>query len=97
MLSQAPAFSLASTDADVPIRTPPHNYEAEQALLGAILSNNRAIEKVNEFLRPEHFADPVHAHIYEACQTLTAKNQIANPVTLKSYLANDPGLQELGG
>lgn len=57
MLSQAPAFSLASTDADVPIRTPPHNYEAEQALLGAILSNNRAIEKVNEFLRPEHFAD----------------------------------------
>jgi replicative DNA helicase len=79
------------------IRTPPHNYEAEQALLGAILLNNRALEKVVEFLQADHFADPVHGRIYESCQALAMKNQIANPVTLKTYLHNDAGLAELGG
>jgi replicative DNA helicase len=94
-------MTMASTAAQVPgtglPRTPPHNYEAEQALLGAILMNNRALDKVSEFLRPEHFADPVHGKIYEACLALSVKNQIANPITLKSYLAADQGLQELGG
>ena len=42
---------------DTPPRVPPHNYEAEQALLGAILANNRVFDRVDEFLRPEHFAD----------------------------------------
>ena len=44
-------------------REPPHNLEAEQALLGAILVNNRSYERVSEFLRPEHFADPVHGRL----------------------------------
>jgi len=79
------------------VRVPPHNYEAEQALLGAVLTNNRALEKVAEFLRAEHFADPVHGRIYESCQALAARNQIANPVTLKTYMGNDPGLTEMGG
>ena len=82
---------------DAAARTPPHNYEAEQALLGAVLMNNRALERVSEFLRPEHFADPVHGRIYDACQILTARNQLANPVTLKTLLGQDRGLQELGG
>ena len=79
------------------IRTPPHNFEAEQALLGAILMNNRALERVSEFLRPEHFADPVHGAIYEACLGLTGRGQIATPVTLKTYMANHAGLKEMGG
>jgi replicative DNA helicase len=82
---------------DSVVRTPPHNYEAEQALLGAVLMNNRAIEKVAEFLRPEHFADPVHGRIFEACLILSGRQQIANPVTLKSYLGGDQGLVDLGG
>ena len=48
----------------------PHNYEAEMALIGAILTNNRAYERVKEFLLPEHFADPAHAKVYESCATL---------------------------
>ena len=79
------------------IRTPPHNFEAEQALLGAILMNNRALERVAEFLRPEHFADPVHGRIFESCLTLTGRNQIASPVTLKTYMSSDQGLKEMGG
>ena len=47
-------------------REPPHNLEAEQALLGAILINNRAYERVSEFLAAEHFADPVNGRIFEA-------------------------------
>jgi replicative DNA helicase len=90
MFSSPPDQALAS-------RTPPHNYEAEQALLGAILSNNRALEKVTEFLQSSHFADPVHGRIYDACQALAMRNQIANPVTLKTLLGNDAGLKELGG
>ncbi|MEA4837172.1 MAG: DnaB-like helicase C-terminal domain-containing protein, partial [Rhodospirillaceae bacterium] len=83
---------------DAPIlRTPPHNYEAEQALLGAVLMNNRALDRVSEFLKPNHFADPVHGRIYDACIALAGRNQLANPVTLKSYLATDEGLKELGG
>jgi replicative DNA helicase len=93
----SPSPLTAVSAESVPIRTPPHNYEAEQALLGAILLNNRALEKVVEFLRPEHFADPTHGRIFDACQTLVMRNQIANPVTLKTYLASDQGLQDLGG
>ena len=53
-----------------PSRTPPHNYEAEMALLGAILANNLVFDKVNEFLRPDHFADALHGRIYEAAGKL---------------------------
>ena len=66
------AFPEPSAD-DGPLRTPPHNFEAEQALLGAILMNNRALERVSEFLRPDHFADPVHGRIYDACLALTRR------------------------
>ena len=68
---------------------PPLNYEAEQALLGAILTNNRVFDRVNEFLRPEHFADPVHGRIYEAAGTLIERGQIANSVTLRNLFDQD--------
>ena len=79
------------------LRTPPLNYEAEQALLGAILTNNRVFDRVNEFLRPEHFADPVHGRIYEAAGTLIQRGQIANFLTLRNLFDQDPGLVEAGG
>ena len=96
MLKPIP-LSDASHASDVPVRVPPHNFEAEQALLGAILLNNRAIERVSEFLRPEHFAEPLHGRIYQACLALAAKNQIASAITLKSWLGHDPDLIAQGG
>src|SRR5215470_18490497 len=80
-----------------PTRLPPHNYEAEQALLGAILANNRVYDRVNEFLRPEHFADPLHGRIYEAAGTLIQRGQIANFLTLRNLFDQDPALVEAGG
>ena len=48
-----------------PFRSAPHNLEAEQALLGAILVNNEAHDRVSGFLEAHHFYDPLHQQIYE--------------------------------
>jgi replicative DNA helicase len=78
-------------------REPPHNLEAEQALLGAVLINNRAYERVSEFLRADYFADPVNGRIYEACGRLIDRGQMATPVTLKGLFDQDEALKEVGG
>ena len=75
----------------------PHNIEAEQQLLGAILTNNDLFDRVAGVVQPAHFYDPVHARIFEACSARIQQNRPATPVTLKAYLERDPGLAELGG
>ena len=65
--------------------------------LGAILMNNRALERVSEFLRPEHFADPTHGRIYQTLCSMIDSGRLASPVTAKPLLAGDVGLAELGG
>ena len=66
-------------------------------MLGAILANNRVFDKVNEFLRKEHFADALHGRIYEAAGKLIQRGQIANFLTLKNLFDQDPALVEAGG
>ena len=75
----------------------PRNLEAEQALLGAILVNNKAFEKVSEFLRPEHFADSVHAKIFEVIAKLIQRGHVADVITLKNYFEQEGSLNEVGG
>ncbi len=79
------------------MRTAPHNYEAEQALLGALLHNNSAYEKISEFLRPDHFADSVNGRIFAAIERLIERGQVADPITLKDYFEQDQSLKEIGG
>ena len=78
-------------------RNPPANLEAEQALLGALLANNKALERVSDFLQPEHFADPVHGAIFKAIWTRCDLNQIADPVTLRAELEHAGVLNDVGG
>lgn len=78
-------------------RQAPHNLEAEQALLGSILVNNEAAQKVQSFLFAEHFFEPVHGRIYESVLKLMDKNQIADPVKLKPYFENEEALADVGG
>jgi replicative DNA helicase len=78
-------------------RTPPHNYEAEKALLGAILANNNAYDRVSDFLRPEHFADGIHGRVYGALAKLIERNQIADDVTLRNFFENDGSFADIGG
>jgi replicative DNA helicase len=93
-----PNFGVSRSEAEIPaLRTPPHNFEAEMALLGALLANNKAFDKVSEFLRAEHFADERHGRIYDACAKLIQRGTIANPVTLKNYFEQDNALADIGG
>ena len=67
-------------------RSAPHNIEAEQALLGAILVNNEAFYRVSDFLEPEHFFEPIHQQIYQLARDLIRAGKLATPVTLKTFL-----------
>ena len=82
---------------NVPQRLPPANLEAEQALLGALLANNKAYERVSEFLAPEHFADAVHGRIYEAIARRIEAGQVADPVTLRATFEHSGLLDDVGG
>ncbi|MDF1619998.1 replicative DNA helicase [Pseudothioclava nitratireducens] len=91
-------------DATLPIQAQPanedalpHNIEAEQQLLGAILTNNDIYDRVAAIMKPEHFFEPVHQRIYEVAIARIQKNALASPVTLKAFLEDDEGLKELGG
>ncbi len=79
------------------LRSPPHNFEAEVQLLGAILANNRAFERVGDFLLAEHFMDDRHRRIYEACGKMINRGQMASATTLKNYFEQDATLTEIGG
>ncbi|MGB7263381.1 MAG: replicative DNA helicase [Albidovulum sp.] len=75
----------------------PHNIEAEQQLLGAILTNNDIYDRIASLVKAEHFFEPVHQRIFEIAVARIQKNALASPVTLKGYMEEDEGLKELGG
>ncbi|OWU84753.1 DNA helicase [Oceanicola sp. 22II-s10i] len=75
----------------------PHSIEAEQQLLGALLTNNDIYDKIAGIIGPSHFYEPVHARIFETAAARIARNNLASPVTLKAFLEDDAGLKELGG
>ncbi|MDQ1848070.1 replicative DNA helicase [Gemmobacter fulvus] len=89
--NQLPAAPAAETEAL------PHNIEAEQQLLGAILTNNDVYDRITSLVKAEHFFDPVHQRIFEIAAARIQKNALASPVTLKAFLEDDQGLKELGG
>lgn len=86
---ESPLFGISS-------RLPPSNVQAEQALLGAVLMNNRAMDMVTG-LKPEHFADPIHGFIFAECRRLIDGGRTADPVTLKGVLEHTGALNEVGG
>jgi replicative DNA helicase len=87
------ARKLAADNAPL-YRAAPHNIEAEQALLGAILVNNEALYRVSDFLEARHFFEPVHQKIYEISSQLVRAGKVASPVTLKTFLPADA---DIGG
>ncbi|WGR92406.1 MULTISPECIES: replicative DNA helicase [unclassified Bradyrhizobium] len=77
-------------DAGTPAyRSAPHNIEAEQSLLGAILVNNDAFYRVSDFLEPKHFFETIHQQIYETAGSLIRMGKVATPITLKTFLPAD--------
>jgi replicative DNA helicase len=84
-----------SPDAGTPVyRSAPHNIEAEQSLLGAILVNNDAFYRVSDFLEQKHFFEPIHQTIFETAGSLIRMGKVATPVTLKTFVPADT---DIGG
>jgi len=79
------------------LRLPPANIEAEQALLGAIMSNSIAYDRVASFLTPAHFADPINVRIFHAIQRRIEAGLIADAVALKAEFENSGVLDDVGG
>src|SRR6201991_203371 len=75
-------------------RSAPHNIEAEQSLLGAILVNNDAFYRVSDFLESKHFFEPIHQTIFDTAGSLIRAGKVATPVTLKTFL---PAETDIGG
>src|ERR1700751_5081406 len=93
-LTDSTVLKLAP-DAPAPTyRSAPHNIEAEQSLLGAILVNNDAFYRVSDFLKPEHFFEPIHQTIYDTSGSLIRMGKVSTPVTLKTFL---PAETDIGG
>ena len=93
-LTDSNVLKLAAGSGTPAFRSAPHNIEAEQSLLGAILVNNDAFYRVSDFLEPKHFYEPIHQTIYETAGSLIRMGKIATPVTLKTFLPADT---DIGG
>ncbi len=96
LMGRGAVYSTAPTNAPMnapTYRTAPHNIEAEQALLGAIIVNNDAFDRISDFLRAEHFSEELHRRIFEVVSQLIRAGKIATVVTLKTFL----GEHDLGG
>ena len=93
-LTDSNVLKLAPDAGTPAYRSAPHNIEAEQSLLGAILVNNDAFYRVSDFLEPKHFFEPIHQTIYETAGSLIRMGKVATPVTLKTFL---PAETDIGG
>ena len=96
-MSNQQSLPLAVPPAAPPPRVAPHNLEAEQALLGAILFDNETYNRITPLLQDKHFFDPVHGRIFQACAELISAGELADGVTLKERFAKDGGIKEIGG
>jgi replicative DNA helicase len=92
-----PALDLRPAHNDTEIPHAPANIEAEQALLGALLYDNAAFERLGDYLQARHFYEPFHERLYSAVETAVRKGQLAEPILLAEQFSRDPAFEELGG
>ena len=78
-------------------RVPPHDLDAEAAVLSAIMIDSMALDRVLEFLKPEHYYSEAHRRIYEACIELRQAGQPVDIVQVGTYLKNRERIQQIGG
>lgn len=78
-------------------RLPPHNIEAEEAVIGSLLIDGEAIFKIATFLQPEDFFGEKNQWLFEACLSLYQRNEAINQITVAHELARRGKLDEVGG
>lgn len=73
------------------------NVESEATILGALMIDNRLIDRVADRLSADDFSEQLFGRVFSAIVHEASQGRSANPVTLKPYLHDDPALNELGG
>ena len=91
------ANSLMKTEDGKIQRIPPQNLEAEEAILGAVLTNPICLNKIADLITPESFYKPANRLIYEAVLDLFGKNQAIDIVTVSERLSETEKLELVGG
>jgi replicative DNA helicase len=96
-MALVPALDLRPVSHDAPLSVAPSNIEAEQALLGALLYDNAAYERLSDRLQARHFYEPFHQRLFAALEIHIRKGQLAEPILLADEFKRDPAFEELGG
>src|ERR1700761_4854456 len=78
-------------------RVPPHDLDAEAAVLSAILLSREALDRVLEILKPEHFYSDANGRIYEAAQALALAGTPIDIISVASYLRDREKIAQIGG
>src|SRR5437870_3914317 len=94
-LAHSSSSSLDDSFDALPFRQAPHNIEAEQALLGAILVNNEAFDRVSGFLKADYFFEPLHGRLFDVMAKLIQAGKHASPITLKTFFASEPPIGDI--
>jgi replicative DNA helicase len=96
-MALVPALDLRPVSSEVAIPHVPANVEAEQALLGALLYDNAAFERIGDYLQARHFFEPFHQRLFASIESHIRKGQLAEPILLAEQFSRDPAFDELGG
>ncbi len=96
-MALVPMLDLRPTPANVDIPHAPANIEAEQALLGVLLYDNGAYERLSDALQPSHFFEPFHGRLFAAIQAHVRRGHLAEPILLAEQFQRDPAFEDLGG
>src|SRR3990167_1205103 len=96
-MALVPALDLRPVHGDASLSVAPSNIEAEQALLGALLYDNAAYERLSDRLQARHFYEPFHQRLFAALETHIRKGQLAEPILLADEFKRDPAFEELCG
>ena len=96
-MALAPLHELRPSPPAIEASHAPANIEAEQALLGILLYDNAAFERVTDHLHGRHFFEPFHGRLYDAIQSHVRRGQLAEPILLAEQFQRDPAFEDLGG
>src|ERR671935_1429439 len=97
-MPHAPLVRYAVSPLDVPSRIPPHNLDAERAVLGSVLLEGReTLPRVIEVLRSSDFYTEAHRTIYEAMLRLFDRGEPVDLITLSEDLRRADALEGAGG
>jgi len=96
-MALVPVLDLRPLEPETGVQQPPANIEAEQALIGILLFDNAAYERLSDQLKPAHFHEPFHQRLFAAMEEHIRKGQLAEPIVLMERFKNDPAFADLGG